>query len=515
MRSLDYPEIPFHALLARAAGRWPDRAAITFRGHDLTFSRWNGDANRLANGLLNLGVIPGDRVALFMPNGPEYEIAFFGSMRMGGVPTPLNPSYKDREVRHQMADSGASTAIVHHSLLPLVEVVRAQLPDLRQVVVTGGDSDGNLSFDDLIARHPDTDPDIDVGWDAMAALPYSSGTTGASKGVILTQRNMVCNALQFTDCSATTDADTMLVFLPLYHIYGVILMATAVTAGARQILLERFDLAEVQRLIREEVVTELFVVPPVVLALADAPGVDPEDLRSLRFVKSAAAPLSPEVARRAADRLGVPILQAYGMTEASPLTHMVPLDETGIDNVGIPAPDTACKIVDLDTGQRELAPGEVGEVIIWGPQVMKGYWNAPDATTAALRDGWLYTGDVGRIDEAGRLQIVDRKKEMIKFKAFSIAPAELEAVLLEHPSVADCAVTGQPDAESGEVPHAFVVLRASAGDTPDDLMAFVAERVAGYKQIRSLEVVDAIPRTASGKILRRLLRDRAAARPSA
>jgi long-chain acyl-CoA synthetase len=318
------------------------------------------------------------------------------------------------------------------------------------------------------------------------------------------------------EATGTTPEDVLLIFVPLYHIYGVALIGTAVAGGARQVLMERFDLAEMIRLVQAEGVTELFVVPPVMLTLANAPDLRPEQFRSVRFVKSAAAPLAPDVARRVAERLGVRVIQAYGMTEASPLTHMVPLLKPGdtYESVGIPVADTRCRIVDLETGERELPPGDADEVTVAGPQVMAGYWNSPRDTAAALRGGWLHTGDVGRIDQAQNLFVVDRTKEMIKYKAFSIAPAELEAVLLEHPAVADCAVVGQPDSEAGEIPRAFVVLQPHRAVKPEELQQFVRERVAGYKQVRQVDLIEAIPRTPSGKILRRVFKERVQGGPS-
>lgn len=514
-RHLEYPHIPYHALLRRAAERVPDKTAIVFRDQRITYAEWDRLASRAAHGFLELGLRPGNRIALYTPNCPEYELAFFGAARMGAVPTSLNPSYKEREVQHQLADSGAAAAVVHASLYPVIATVRPTLPSLRHVVVIGdAASDTARTFDQLLDGQTDTFPDISIGDDDLATLPYSSGTTGASKGVMLTQRNLVCNALQFVDATDTTDRDVLLVFVPLHHIYGVALMGTAIAGGATQVLMERFDLAEMVRLIQQEQVTELFVVPPVMAALATAPDLRPEKFASLRFIKSAAAPLAPEIARRVSDRLHVPVRQAYGMTESSPLTHMVPPERAAdaMGSVGAVVADTECRIVDLETGDQELLNGEVGEVIVAGPQVMAGYWNAPGETAATIRGGWLYTGDIGRVDEEGNLFIVDRKKEMIKYKAFSIAPAELEAVLLEHPAVQDCAVVGQPDDEAGEVPKAFVVLHPDRSAPVEELNAFVAERVAGYKQIRALELLDAIPRTPSGKILRRVLKEQARAR---
>jgi len=511
-RHLDYPDIPYHALLSRAAERWPEKVALSFRGRHIRFRELDAQATRLAGGLIECGLRPQDRVALYLPNCPEYAVSFFGCARANLVPSPLNPSYKEREVRYQIGEAGARGLITHPSLWPVVEGARDELPALDTVVLTGGEAPaGTVSLDAVMGQGVDVLPPISFRPDDLAALPFSSGTTGVSKGVMLTQRNLVCNTFQFSDTTQTTDADVVLIFLPLYHIYGVSLMSFSVAMGARQIVLERFELGEIVRLIQEEQVTQLYVVPPVMLALASAPDFRPEQFRSLRFIMSAAAPLPPDVARRVYQRLGVPVVQAYGMTETSPLTHMVPLDrpELRFESVGVVAADTHCRSVDLETGERRLPPGEVGEVVLAGPQIMAGYWNAPEETARVLDDGWLHSGDVGRVDEDGNLYIVDRLKEMIKFKAFSIAPAELEAVLLEHPSVADCAVTAMPDTEAGEVPRAHVVLRPGLTVSPEELQEFVRERVAGYKQIRRIDILEAIPRTPSGKILRRMLKEQA------
>jgi long-chain acyl-CoA synthetase len=521
MRHLEYPDIPFHALLRQAADHWPDKTAIKFRGRALTFKEWNHQADAFATGLQALGVRPGDRVALYMPNHPDFEIAFFGCTRCGAVATPINPSFKEREVRYQLEDSGATLIIVHTSLSAAVQGIHNDRPDLR-VVVAGnepgiGDNaptprrsdnriEGAQTFSDVLNMGTQGVADVELGPDDLAALPYSSGTTGLSKGVMLTQSNLVHNAYQFVDTTQSTDADVLLIFLPLYHIYGVSLMATAVASGAKQVLMERFELEAVLDSLQNDAITELYVVPPVMLALAGAPDLHPEQFAGLRFIMSAAAPLAADIARRVSERLQVRVIQAYGMTETSPLTHMVPLElpNDTCESVGTVAADTECRIVDLDSGQ-DLPIGEVGEVLISGPQVMAGYWNAPQESSAILHGGWISTGDIGRVDESGNLYIVDRKKEMIKHKAFSIAPAELEFLLLEHPAVADCAVTALPDDKAGEVPHAHVVVRSGAQVTPEELQTFVRERVAGYKQIRRIDIVDAIPRTPSGKILRRLL----------
>jgi long-chain acyl-CoA synthetase len=285
-------------------------------------------------------------------------------------------------------------------------------------------------------------------------------------------------------------------------------MGSAMMSGAKQILLERFDLETVVRLIPEHGVTWLFTVPPILLALANAPGLEASQFRTIKFAFSAAAPLAPDVARRVEARLGFRIIQGYGLTEASPATHNSPLDPDRIklESGGVLLADTEHRIVDLLTGEQELGPREIGEICVRGPQVMQGYWNAPEETARALRDGWLHTGDTGWIDDEGYIYIVDRMKEMIKYKSFSVAPAELEAVLLEHPDVADCGVTGVPDEEAGEAPKAFVVPVAGRTIDFEALARFVGERVAGYKQIRHFELIESIPRTPSGKILRRMLK---------
>jgi long-chain acyl-CoA synthetase len=511
-RQLEYPDVPFHALLTRTAEQFPEKSAIVFGDRRISYRELDRDAGRLAQGLLAVGLSRGDRLALFMPNRPEYEIAFFGATRAGLVPTPLNPSYKAQEARYQLAEAGAAAIVVDPSLLPIVDAIRGELPSLQHVVVAAEPSTpGAISLEDVMRGRQGQGPEIDVSLDDLAAMPFSSGTTGTSKGVMLSHRNLVCNAYQFVEATASTEADVIMVFLPLYHIYGVALMADAVAVGATQVLMPRFDLATMVDLVEREGVTELYVVPPVMLALAGAPDVDPKRFESVRFIMSAAAPLAPETGRKVRSRLGIRVIQAYGMTEASPLTHMVGLadDVYDLENVGVAVADTRCRIVDLESGDRELPAGEIGEIVVAGPQVMAGYWNAPDETERALRDGWLYTGDIGRTDEARNLFLVDRKKEMIKYKAWSIAPAELEAVLLAHPQVADCAVVGHPDVEGGEAPRAYVVSRGDLVVSEDELRRFVADRVAAYKQIRAVEIVDAIPRTPSGKILRRVLKERA------
>jgi long-chain acyl-CoA synthetase len=510
---LTYPDIPYGGMLTRPATLYPERTAIVFGETRLTFRELEGLVNTFANALAGLGIRRGDRVALFMTNRPEYVISFFALAKLGAVSSPMNPSYKEREVAYQIADADAVGVITQQDLMPLVSAVRGELPRLKHVITVGPGAradGGAVRFADLVATAPATEPPpLDIEPDELLVLPYSSGTTGLPKGVRLSHRAFVANNIQFLASSRVNDADRFLIFLPFYHIYGLMLMGGAVHAGVHMVVMERFDLAETCRLIPAEGISIVFVVPPVLVALLQSPGIDKVDFSRVRHVMVGAAPVAPELSRRFEKVTGVKVVQGYGLTEAGPITHINPVDDDArltLDTGGLPVQDCEQRIVDLETGERVLGPNEVGEIIVRSPGNMLGYWNAPDATAAALRNGWLYTGDIGRIDERGYLTITDRKKEMIKYKGFGIAPAELEALLFEHEGVADVAVIGKPDLDAGEVPKAFVVPKDRAL-TADALLAWARGRLATYKSISEIEFVDAIPKTASGKILRRVLKE--------
>ena len=511
MSTLNYPDVPLHDVMRATAARFPDHQAITFKGETITFADFDRESNRLANGLASLGLGSGDRVSLYVPNCPQYELAFYAASKLGAIACPMNPSYREREITYQVNDAGSKMMVTHASLWPHVDACRAQLPRLERFVVIGDVTDArsqSISYDTVIGGASANAPSVRVDPDQLVALPYSSGTTGLPKGVMLTHRNLVCNHRQVGHASRLGPDDAYPVYLPLSHIYGVLLMGASLWSGAHQVLMERFDLDALVKVVQEHGVTWLHVVPPVLLALANAPGLDASQFRTVKFALNAAAPLAPDVARRVEQRLGFRVVQAYGLTETSPATHHSPLEPERIklESVGVLVADTEQRVVDLETGDTTLAPGETGEIVVRGPQVMQGYWNAPEETARTLRNGWLHTGDIGRIDDKGYAFIVDRKKEMIKCKAFSIAPAELEATLLEHPDITDCAVIGVPDNEAGEVPKAFVVRRKGCTLDGEALTQFFSTRLAGYKMIRHWQFTDAIPRTPSGKILRRTLK---------
>ncbi|GAC1452333.1 MAG: long-chain fatty acid--CoA ligase [Ktedonobacterales bacterium] len=512
--SLSYPAVPFHAMLEHTASRFPERPAIYWRDSLLTYRELLALARSAAAGLRALGLRKGQRLCLLLPNRPEYAIAWLGASMLGVVLSPMNPSYKEREVAYQLANSDASAILVQRELLPLVRAVRGQTPSLRHVLVTGSadveEAPDALPFGRMLREFPPASGALEAVQPAdLLALPYSSGTTGLPKGVMLTHHNLVVNYIQFIASSRVTEQDVFVVFLPLYHIYGVALLGQAIFAGAALVLMERFAPDEMLALVRRRGVSILPVAPPVLLALASLPNLGPDLFPRVRHILCAAAPMAVEPARRVAEATGVRVLQAYGMTEASPLTHHSPLDPEHIRlaSGGLPVYDTAQKVVDLDTGERILPAGEVGEICIRGPQVMRGYWGADAESARVLRDGWYHSGDVGYVDEQGYVYIVDRAKEMIKTSAWSVAPAELEGVLLEHPAVRDAAVIGVPDAQAGEVPHAFVVLHAGQSATAEQLMEYTNSRVAKYKAIRAVTFVESVPRTPSGKILRRVLKE--------
>ncbi len=518
-----FPDVPYDQLLRMAAYRVPDRPAIIYHNASFTYREVVSMVNCIANGLYNLGLRKGERICLFMTNRPEYTISFIAAASIGVVVSPMNPSYKEREVGYQLENSEAGAIIIQRELLPLLQLVLSQksLPNLRHIIVTGESVPEELPEAIPWAKlmresSPEQPPRVEISGDDLLALPYSSGTTGLPKGVMLTHRNVAVNNLQFTTVLQAGVNDVALIFLPFYHIYGVMLTGAFLACGGTQVLMERFDLLQSLELCEKHGVTYYFAVPPIIVALANAP-VDLSKLKTVKYVFSGAAPLPLDPARRLEAKTGLQVVQGYGMTEASPLTHAQPKDPSLVrpDSVGLPVHNTEQKVVDIETGERELPVGEDGEIIVRGPQVMQGYWKAPESTAQSLRNGWLYTGDIGHVDADGFTYIVDRKKEMIKYKGFGIAPAEIEALLMEHPAVMDSAVIGVPDDEAGEAPKGFVVLRAGHEATPEEIMAFANGKLAGYKKVHYIEIVQAIPKNASGKILRRELKDMEKARREA
>ena len=503
------PDVPLSEFVLRRAGELADKPALIdgTSGRRLTYDELAESAARLAGGLAARGFGPGSVLALMAPNVPEYAVVFHGVAMTGGAITTVNPSYTAGEMHHQLVDSGA-TLIVTVSMFLDTAVEAAEGTAVTEVFVLdqGEPADRSRPVADLVGEpmaHPAA-----VTPDQLVALPYSSGTTGLSKGVMLSHRNLIANILQTTVPTELTESDVIIAVLPFFHIYGMqVLMNSGLAIGATVVTLPRFDLEQFLRAHQDYGVTRSFVAPPIVVALAKHPMVDKYDLSSVKQVFSGAAPLSAELALEAGARLGCEVVQGYGMTELSPVSHLTPLGHAKPGSVGVTAPSTETRIVDADSGESLGIDGE-GEVWVRGPQVMLGYLHNQEATDATIdAGGWLHTGDIGRIDADGHLFVVDRLKELIKYKGFQVAPAELEALLLTHPSVADAAVIGRPDEEAGEIPVGFVVLRPDHQATESEIREFVAEQVATYKQLGRVVFVDSVPKSASGKILRRILRD--------
>ena len=496
-----YPNITLTQLLAPSADRFQEKPAfVSVEGQEYTFGRTWEACRRLGRFLQDRGLQKGDRVAILSANAPEYFIAFYSTLFAGGVVTTLNPLYKEREILHQLEDCQASAIFAMGPLVPTVHSIREHLPGLQHVFAI--EDVWDLSAEAPPDLHPlALDPRQD-----LAALPYSSGTTGLPKGVMLTHYNLASNVRQTLSTGLFDSYSVLLDFLPFFHIYGmIVLMTCGFAVGATQVVMPRFDPTLGLDLIQRHRITNMFAVPPALLALANFPDIDRYDRSSLQFIMSGAAPLPPEVAQAASRALQCTVLQGYGMTETSPVTNVNPLHRVKDASVGPPIADTVEKVVSLDDG-RELGANEVGELYALGPQIMRGYWQRPEETADTLPgDGWIRTGDIAQCDEEGYVYIVDRKKEMVKYKGYQVAPAELEAVLMEHPAIADAAVIPKRDPESGEVPKAFVLLRPTEKLAPEEIMRFVEERVAPYKKVREIEFVEAIPKTPSGKILRREL----------
>ena len=500
------PDAALTEFVLRRGTELPDKAAFVegASGRTVTFAGLSDSIHRFAGALVRRGFQPDDTMALIAPNLPEYAVAFHGIAVAGGVCTTVNPAYTAPEIRRQLNDAGASGLITVPDAVPTA-LEAAEGTGVTEVIVIGEHNDA-VPMAELLSADPIEQVPVDPA-SHVVALPYSSGTTGLPKGVMLTHRNLVANLVQFDAILGHPPNSTVLAVLPFFHIYGLqIIMNAALADGCTVVSLSRFDLVTALRLIEQHAITHFYAVPPMILALARHPVIDEFDPSSLQLVLSAAAPLGAELAEQAAARLGCPVIQGYGMTELSPATHLTPLDDYRPGSVGVTVPNCEMRIVDVVTG-NDLGEGGTGELWVRGPNVMMGYLNSPQATAETIdSEGWLHTGDIAVIDEHDHLHIVDRVKELIKYKGFQVAPAELEALILSHPAVADVAVVGIPDDEAGELPKAFVTLKPDAEATETEIADFVADNVATYKQVRIVEFTGEIPKSPTGKILRRLLR---------
>ncbi len=547
-KSIDYPAIFVHELLRRAAKDFGDRPAITFYGKSIPYRDLDAAVDRFAAGLRAIGVRPGDRVSLVLPNTPHFVVAFFAVLRAGGVVVQTNPLYTPRELESLWTDAGVETVVTLDLFWHNVSQARANGPAKRIVVCDVGEflkvplrqlyplkkrrdlkkqghwpvvipqEESIYRFADLARTQASPAPEIRGSPDDVAVLQYTGGTTGTSKGAMLTNRNLIANAMQVAAwfSAGAHGPEKLLGAIPLFHVYGLTaVMLFSVVAGIEVILYPNpREIGAILKLINKTRPSLFPGVPTMYIAILRHPKLAKYDLRSIRGCISGAAPLPNEVRKQFESMTGGRLVEGYGLTEASPVTHCNPLNGVVKECIGIPFPDTDAKVVDPDDPSRELAQGEVGELAVRGPQVMKGYWNKPEETRMVLRDGWLLTGDLAKMDTDGYFYIVDRKKDMILCSGFNVYPREVEEVLFMHPAVGEAAAIGVPDPYRGETVKAFVVLKAGKTATEADIIAFCKERLAPFKVPKSVEFATALPMSLVGKVLRRQLREQELAKAS-
>lgn len=534
---LEYPAIPLFHLLEEAAQKYPRTPCTIFKGARITYAEMNDLTDRLAAALVHLGVKKGDRVGIFMPNTPQFIMAFFSILKAGGVVVATNPLYSRREIEHQLNDAGVETMFVMSNFYMRIKEAQPNTP-LKRVIVTnikealppllkmlftltrekkGGFrvrlTEGDLWMTSLLRKFLQKDrPEIEVNPEDIALFQYSGGTTGVSKAAIALHRNLVANTLQV--CAWFVDAEygreRMLLAIPLFHVYGLVAgMCQAMRLGATMILIpDPRDLKEVLYSIQKYRATLFPGVPTMFNALNNHPDVisGKYDLSSLKGCISGSAPLLRETKERFEKLSGGTVFEGYGLSEAPTATHCNPLrGENRIGSIGLPLPDVEAKIISLEDGMSELPPRAVGELVIKGPQVMKGYHNMPSETANALRDGWLYTGDIAYMDEDGYFYIVDRKKELIKPGGYQVWPREVEEVIIEHPKVMEVSVAGVPDAYRGETVKAWVVLKPGETANEEEILAWCRERLAKFKVPTEVEFRQELPKSTVGKTLRREL----------
>jgi len=544
--SIAYPPVPLYQFMDDAAKKYPHNTAIIYGGvvHQLggalldakmTFQQLHDLTNRFAAALQGLGVKKGDRVALFLPNCPQFPIAYYATLKVGGIVVPCNPLYVARELEHQVNDAGAETIVVLSRFYPIVKQIRAHTK-LKNVIVTNAkeyfpgllktlftlavekkeghrvDITGEANtywFQDLLAKAPATPQPVDVQPQDTAVLLYTGGTTGVPKGAELSHRNIVANAVQCKYWIGARDGqETTVTSLPLFHSYGMTTcMNLAMYIGGAMLLIPNpRDLDHILKAINKHHPTMFPGVPTMYVAINNHPDVGKYDLKSIRACVSGAAGLPVDVQKKFQELTGGKLVEGYGLSETSPVTHANPIfGQNKIGTIGVPWPDTEAKIMDLETGTKEMPVGEIGELVIRGPQVMKGYWNMPEETKNTLRDGWLYTGDIARMDQDGYFQIVDRKKDMIIAGGFNIYPRDVEEVLYKHPKVQEAVVAGVPDPYRGETVKAYIVLKEGQTATAEEIIEFCRQNLARFKVPTTVEFRESLPKTMVGKILRRML----------
>ncbi|MGQ9677343.1 MAG: long-chain-fatty-acid--CoA ligase [Chloroflexota bacterium] len=533
--TLDYPRVPVQQILVDTARRFPSHTAAIFFGARLTYRQLDALSNRFANALVGMGIEKGDRVQLHLPNCPQFVIALFGILKAGAVAVPTNPLYVERELEQQVNDSGAETIVTLTRFYPTVKRIWSRTK-LNNVIVTNikdyfppltrllfslfkekseghavaiDRASGSCAWSELLNRCSDTPPRVDVQPEDVAALIYTGGTTGIPKGAMLTHASLMANTRQLSalDPELVEGKETMFAIMPFFHSYGLTgVMLQSIANAMTLIIMPRFQIDEVLKAIDKYKPTYFLGVPTIYFAINSAPDVDRYDIRSIKVCVSAAAPLPAEVVERFESLTGGHLVEGYGLTEASPAAIINPIyGRRKIGSIGVPIPDTEARIVDVETGEKEMPIGEPGELILRGPQVMKGYWNNPEETALVLRNGWLHTGDIAKRDEDGYFYMVDRKKDMIIAGGYNIYPHDIEEVLHQHPKVKEAVVVGVPDKYRGETVKAYIVLKDGETATEREMLDYCAANLAKYKAPKIVEFRPELPKTIIGKVLRRAL----------
>jgi len=533
-RTLEYPEDDLPEILRKTAARFPNRPALYYFGTRLTYRELDEKVDQFADLLIKEGIKPGEKVALYLPNCAPCVIGFFGALRAGAILTQLNPLYSASETAHQLKDSGAKHVLTLDRFVPILKEVAADC-GLKKVWVTRINDYFPIplkwlyvlkakkekswvpwpeeplfhSFMEAMKEAPSAPPAVKVKMDDIALLQYTGGTTGVSKGVILTHRNLVANAYQSKALfpGMPEGEEVMMLAIPIFHCYGMTAgMNLALVLGASMVLVPKFDVVQVLKQVDKYHVSLFPGVQAIYVAINNYPQVGKYNVRSIKACISGAGPLHQEVQKKFEELTGGKLVEGYGLTEASPVTHCNPIyGKRKIGTIGLPLPGTDAKIVDVQTGKTDLKPGEIGEVLVKGPQVMQGYWNHPEETKIVLKDGWLYTGDIGFMDEDGFFAIVDRKKDMIKVGGENVYPRDVEEVLFQNRKVLDCVVAGIPDEKLVDKVKAYVVLKRGETATPQEIIDFCKGKLAKFKVPKEVEFRDSLPKNMVGKMLRRLL----------
>ncbi|WP_456275723.1 long-chain-fatty-acid--CoA ligase [Bacillus sp. AK128] len=514
---IEIPNKTLPQVLQETTQQYPDNNALTFYHKKISYRELSMLVGGFASALQQSGVEKGDRVAIMLPNCPQYVISYYGTLTVGGIVTQLNPMLVERELQYILNDSGAETIVIFDALYPRLKAIQSETKVKNVIVVSLQPTDHSFApdtvFDEFMksgngkVSYVDINPAEDV-----AILQYTGGTTGRSKGAMLTHENLVANVVQcveFYQDDLNPGQERYLTVIPLFHVFGMTAcMNFAIFTGSSSILLPRFDLEEVLNTIKTEKPTVFPGVPTMYVAITNHPEAEKYGIDSIRICNSGSAPMPVELLREFERKTGARILEGYGLSEASPVTHCNPIfAERKPGTIGIGYPSTEYKVVDLGEGLKEVEPGELGELIIRGPQVMKGYWNMPEETANTLRDGWLYTGDIARMDDEGYVSIVDRKKDMIIAGGFNIYPRDIEEVLYEHPAVQEAVVVGVPDEYRGETVKAVLVLKAGKEATDEEIKQYCRDNMSAYKVPRIVEFRTELPKTSVGKILRRVIKE--------